>query len=484
MKAPDNSRTAHSLGLTARIVTGYTLAAMLALSVAGLSLYHDLRHTFEIEDAENLADHVRTLRREMAQRPNDLSAATDIVMDAANERRVEKCYGRLMEEDGRVLLETPGFAAFAPTDGKFPHPVRLSDDVKQVVSAQTRDGAPTFLASARVGRGSKHAPLVYQVVMDATRVESWLRGYRTEFIITVIGGTLVSGIVAWLITRRGLHPLHQIISTVQSVTASGMNERLGTSRRPRELAALAEEFDKMLDRLSESFERLTLFSADAAHEFRTPLNNLMMATSLTLSRERTAEEYRHALAGNIEEFERLGRMVDRLLFLARADNAETVLNKTRLDAAALAGGVLDFFSALAEEHAVTLVCEGGGPVFADESLLRRALTNLISNALRHTPHGGRVTVDVRSLGAGCEITVSDTGPGIPPEHRSRLFDRFYRADAARSSNRDSGAGLGLAIVKTIMDLHHGTVTLLDGTGVGASFRMTFPQDAKTTLPHV
>jgi len=455
-------------------VLGYTVAAMVALVIAGLSLYHEIKHGFEIEDAENLGDHVRMLRREMAQRPNDLSAATEIVTEAANERRVEKCYGRLMQEDGSILVETPGFAAFAPADGRFPRPVRLSEDVTQVESSLTRGGIPTFIVAARVGRGSKGSPLVYQVVMDATRVESWLRNYRVEFSVLVVGGTLLSGIVAWLITLQGLRPLRQIIGTAQRVTASGMSERLGGSRRPRELAALATEFDKMLERLSESFQRLALFSADAAHEFRTPLNNLTMATSLTLSRERTSEEYRHALAGNLEEFERLGRMVDRLLFLARADNAETVLHKTVLDATGIAGGVLDYFSALAEERGVTLECKGQGRVFADETLLRQALTNLISNALRHTPRGGRVTVDVQAGESGCEITISDTGPGIPPEHWPRLFDRFYRADAARSSSGDAGAGLGLSIVKTIMDLHHGTVTLLHETADGASFRLVYP----------
>jgi two-component system heavy metal sensor histidine kinase CusS len=254
-----------------------------------------------------------------------------------------------------------------------------------------------------------------------------------------------------------------------------MNERLGTKGHPKELAALAMEFDKMLDRLGDSFERLTLFTADAAHEFRTPLNSLMMATSLTLARERTAEEYRHALAGNLEEFERLKGMVDKLLFLARAENAETILNKTCLDAAKITGDVLDFFSALAEERGVTLDCEGEGIVCADETLLRQALANLLSNALRHTPSGGHVRVRIQASEAGCAISVSDTGPGIPESHWPKLFDRFYRVDAARSSEGDAGAGLGLAIVKTIMGMHHGDVTVSSGNPSGSCFQLVFPK---------
>lgn len=474
VKTTAQATPSHSLGLTARIVLGYTVAAMVTLAVAGLVLYRGLRHTFEIEDAENLADHVRMLRREMSQRPDDLSAATEIIMDAADERRVEKCYGRLMDEQHRVLVETPGFSKFAPPDGVFPRAMRLQEDVTEVMGAKSRDGTPTFLVAARVGRGSLHPPLVYEVVMDATRVEGWLKDYRFEFGCMVAGGTLLSGLLAWGITRGALHPLHQITRKMQRVTASGMSERVGTRRWPQELAALAAEFDKMLERLRASFQRLSQFSADAAHEFRTPLNNLMMATSLTLARERTAEEYRHALAGNLDEFERLKRMMDSLLFLARADNAEAVLHKSALNAAAVVADVLDFFSAVAEESGVSLSCEGACRVSADETLLRVALTNLVSNALRHAPGGGQVTVRVHGEGAGSEIAVKNTGTCIPAAHLPRLFDRFYRADAARTGGGDSGVGLGLALVKAIMDLHHGTVVVTSDEREGTCFRLHFP----------
>lgn len=482
LKAQANVKPGYSLGITGRLVLGYTAATLLALIVASVSIYYDLRHSMEMEDAENLTDHVNMLRREMAQRPHDLSAATEIIRSAAEERRVEQLYGRLRHENGRVVVETPGFASFAPADGVFPSPVRLVDDVTTVKRSQTPGGVLTFLAAARVGKGPQGSRLTYEVVMDATRASSWLRGYRNDFLLMVVGGTVGSGILAWFITRRGLRPLREIASTMQRVTVSGMNERVGTSGQPKELAALAVEFDKMLDRLGEPFQRLALFSADAAHEFRTPLNNLMMATSLTLARERTAEEYRHALTGNLEEFERLKRMVDRLLFLARAENAETILNKSSLDAGEVVGGVLDFFSALAEERGMTLACEGQGNVHADEALLRQALANLLSNALRHTPSGGHVGVRIQTSDAGCVISVSDTGPGIPELHWPKLFDRFYRVDAARSSEGDSGAGLGLAIVKTIMKMHHGDVTVSSGNPTGSCFQLVFPARQEGTPP--
>jgi two-component system heavy metal sensor histidine kinase CusS len=136
--------------------------------------------------------------------------------------------------------------------------------------------------------------------------------------------------------------------------------------------------------------------------------------------------------------------------------------------------VADFFSALAEERGITLACEGRGSVHADEALLRQALANLLSNAMRHTPSGGRVQVRIQSSDAGCTISVSDTGPGIPPSHWPKLFDRFYRVDTSRSSEDDAGAGLGLAIVKSIMKLHHGTVTVGPGEPSGSCFQLKFP----------
>jgi two-component system heavy metal sensor histidine kinase CusS len=234
----------------------------------------------------------------------------------------------------------------------------------------------------------------------------------------------------------------------------------------------------MLERLRASFEQVSRFSADVAHELRTPLNNLMSGTSLTLSRPRSAEDYRSALDGNLEQFERLRRMVESLLFIARAENAEAVVNKRPCNVGAVARDVCDFFSALAEVRQITLSCEGEGIAYADEVLLRLALTNLVSNALRHTPQAGRVSLSIGkpSANGACEIKVVDTGSGIAPDHHARLFDRFYRVDAARAEDQ-GGSGLGLAIVKTVMNLHGGTIMVESAPGAGASFRAVFPSAA-------
>ena len=244
-------------------------------------------------------------------------------------------------------------------------------------------------------------------------------------------------------------------------------------RWPAEVAVLAEEFDDMRERLRGSFDRLAQFSADVAHEFRTPLNNLMGATSLALSRPRAAEDYRAALEDNLEQFDRLRRMVESLLFIARADSAEAVIDKRPCDAAAIVAEVCDFFSALAEERGIALACTGQATVEADEVLVRLAFTNLISNALRHTSRGGRVEIAIEPGAEGCDVTVTDTGTGIAPAHHDRLFDRFYRVDAARADS-ESGSGLGLAIVKTVMTLHGGSIAVKSEPAAGTAFTLHFP----------
>jgi len=242
---------------------------------------------------------------------------------------------------------------------------------------------------------------------------------------------------------------------------------------PQELTALAEAFDGMLDRLEDSFARLSQFSADMAHELRTPVNNLMGEAEVSLSKPRTTEEYQHVLASSLEECERLSRLIDSMLFLARAENAETELKRSALDVRAEIETVREFYDVVAEEQGVEVACAGDGRLNADPLLFRQALGNLLSNALQYTPRGGKVTISVAHSNGWIDIGVTDTGAGIDPEHLPRIFDRFYRADRSRSQH-PQGFGLGLAIVKSILTLHGGTVAIKSTPGAGTTVVLRFP----------
>lgn len=452
------------------------LVALITLSAGAAFLYHRLHQSFVEEDTEHLNAHIQTLRAELTKVPANIPVAREMVTNAHTHRTLEAQFGQLCTRDGRVVAQAPNFLEVVPDENAFPPPISEDEELKKVTYYRKSPSSPRFLlASAIVRRAQAKGMLVYRVALNVSHVDVWMREFRNELIWVVVAGTALSGALAWLITRRGLRPLHQITAAMKRVGASGLDERLGHNPWPRELADTAGEFDLMLERLRDAFHRLTQFSADAAHELRTPLNGLMISTSLMLAKDRDSEEYRQALATNLEEYERLKRMVDSLLFIARADNAEAVLKRSNVDMAILGAEVLDFFSALAEERHVTLQVVGQGTAFGDVTLLRLALSNLVSNALRHTPSGGSVRVTISESREFCRIDVSDTGAGIPAEHLPKLFDRFYRVDAARTvSHEDGGSGLGLALVRTVAHLHGGTITVVSNVGSGTTMTLTFP----------
>jgi len=310
--------------------------------------------------------------------------------------------------------------------------------------------------------------------LDISSEQSLVRDYGRKVAIVLVLGLIFASVGGALLARRGMKPLAEITQAAQRITSSQLHERIAAPGWPNELSALATAFDGMLSRLENSFRRLSQFSADLAHELRTPINNLMGEAEVGLSRERSPDEYRDVLESILEECGRLSRMIDRLLFLARAENAQTRIERTRLNACHEMKAVRDFHEALAEEQGVRVVCTGDAEMDADPFLFRRALANLLSNALQFTAAGGTVTLAaVATEDGSVDVHVRDTGSGIDPEHLPHIFDRFYRADRSRSQN-PAGTGLGLAIVKSIMELHGGSVAISSTPGRGTTVTLHFP----------
>jgi len=229
-----------------------------------------------------------------------------------------------------------------------------------------------------------------------------------------------------------------------------------------------------LARLEDSFRRLSDFSSDIAHELRTPVSNLMTQTQVALAREGdgSREQFREILYSNLEEFERMAQMIGDMLFLAQADNGLLKPGRDVIDLSVEVRALFDYFDAWAEERGVTLAMEGTAPPLAgDRLMLRRALSNLLANAIRHTSEGNAVWVRLASDAGAIRVCVENPGADIPPEHLPRLFDRFYRVDAARQRSSE-GAGLGLAIVKSIVLAHGGNVQVSSAQGI-TRFELSF-----------
>ena len=271
--------------------------------------------------------------------------------------------------------------------------------------------------------------------------------------------------------RRALRPLAEMKRSLERVRPAHLSERIEPAQWPRELQPVVTAFDGMLDRLEGSFTRLSQFSADLAHELRTPIGNMLGEAQVALTRERSSEEYRSVIESAATECERLSGIIDNLLFLARAESAEQQIERSLFNGRSALEKIASFYQTAAEDRHVNISCSGEGQVFADPALFNRAVGNLIDNALRFTTDGGSIGISVRGTPEATEISVTDTGSGIGSEHLPHVFNRFYRADPSRSS---AGTGLGLALVKSIVDLHGGATTIQSKVPGGTTVALTFP----------
>ncbi|WP_019342291.1 heavy metal sensor histidine kinase [Stutzerimonas stutzeri] len=303
--------------------------------------------------------------------------------------------------------------------------------------------------------------------------EQMLAAYRLKLWLALVAGALLAFLLGWLVSERGLRPVRQLTRRALAIDVQHLHLRIDDCAELSELRALSDALNQMLARLEAGFTQLSRFSEDLAHEMRTPLSNLMGQTQQALRRVRSLEDYQSLLASNQEEYERLARMINNMLFLARTEQANERVGLQEIDLAEAVEQLGDYFEGIAEEHGMRLQNEATGKLRADPELLRRALANLIANALRYGEAGTTVTVASQCTGDRIVISVANKGPAIPPEHLPRLFDRFYRCDPSRAEPGDSG-GLGLAIVRSIMQLHGGEVRVTSDA-TGTCFSLSFPR---------
>ncbi len=466
-----SSRASITLRLTALFATVSTVV----LLVLGYLIAGAVEQHFEEQDMEILSGKLELTRHalEKVRSQQELVSIPQLLDDS------------LVGHHGlAVVVAAPdGQTLFATSGAEFPQalldkPVRA--DARPIVW-KTRNGTPFRGISALAATGISGAPpAIVGVATDISHHEHFMRSFRVTLWSFVVLAALLSGFLGWIAVRRGLSPLHTIRRDAAGITAHRLDARLALQSAPAELADLVATLNAMLERLEESFRRLSDFSSDLAHELRTPVSNLLTQTQVTLVKPRTPEEYQDVLASNVEEFERLSRMIADMLFIAKADEGQIVPSREPLALGRIAEELVDFYRLVAEEKGIALSTSGDGRMVGDSLMIRRALSNLLSNAIRHTANGGRVTVAVESCAAGVRMVVANTGETVPAEHLSRLFDRFYRVDPSR--HRDgSHFGLGLAIVKSIAEAHGGEVAVASADGV-TSFVLMIPENSSD--PHL
>ena len=318
------------------------------------------------------------------------------------------------------------------------------------------------------------------VVIRVARSEARLRQEINElFVILGLGFPLAVGVAAYggyALARRALAPVDQMADQARTITAEHLGERLPVVNPEDELGHLATIFNETFTRLEQSFAQLRRFTADASHELRTPLTAIRSVGEVGLREHRDEETYREIIGSMLEEADRLGHLVESLLTLSRADAGQMQLTRERLDLVELVREVTHHLGVLAEEKRQSLVVEADAPVYVtvDRLVLRQAVINVVDNAIKYSPEGGRVQVVVREQCPGPTVEVIDTGPGIAVEHQAHIFDRFYRVDKARSREM-GGTGLGLAIAHWAVDVHGGRLEVKSKEGAGSTFRIHLPQ---------
>jgi len=315
-----------------------------------------------------------------------------------------------------------------------------------------------------VGAAAGPTSLNAMLALNISHHVVFLEQVRRRLWIDISIAVIIAALFGLFAAHGGLAPLRRVTATARQLSADRLGERLAEQDAPTEVRALVDAFNGMLERLESSFRRLSDFSADIAHELRTPVSNLMTQTEVALSQARSPDDYREVLASNLEEYERIARMVSDMLFLAQAENGHLPRPAEAVSLCKEAQALIDFYEALAEEKGVRIGLPGDASVTADRLMLRRALSNLLSNALRHTPAGGVVEISIGSKAKLATVSVKNPGDTIPADQLSQIFERFHRAGPERQRHGE-GAGLGLAITRTIIATHGGQIAATSDAGV-------------------
>lgn len=433
------------LTLTARLTLLYTLVSLAVLLGLGLFVLRVTNAHFVELDEELLRDKSRLIAQLVAdsRSTDELARHLDHLLSSHEGLHAELHAGDRTVYDRDAL----GLAqAVQRLEGAVPL-------VEWTQAGRTFRALVVPLEAPAALGGSQ--PLVLTLALDIHHHQHFMQALTRSLAVYLGVAALASGLLGWWSARRGLAPLREMKARAQRVTARQLDQRMPVQDVPVELADLALGLNTMLDRLQQDFERLSQFSGDLAHELRTPISNLLTQTQVSLAQQRDAAVYREVLASNAEELQRLARMVSDMLFLAKADHGLALPRPERIVLSDEVRALFDFYEALAEEKGLRLALEGQAEVVGDRLMVRRAVSNLLSNALRHATPGTAVRVTLGGAGEETVLSVHNEGPGIDPRDLPRLFDRFYRVDKSRTHADTEGTGLGLAITQAIMRAHAG-----------------------------
>src|SRR5471032_1642838 len=416
-----------SHSLINRLALLFALLTFAATATLGYALYRALEQQLTVRDDAalvNRVDQLRTLLRDVD--------VVDLI------RQKPHLFANMLgNREALLVLQYPGQAPLIevnPGNSRVPDVKPVVADAPLSLDAVHHriepDGTPFIAVSAAAITSHAQEPLLITSGRLLTERTRMLGNYRDQIILLAAIMSVLSALLAYWIARRGLLPLRKLAEQTGAIGIRNLSVRIDSADAPQELLPLITGFNGMLDRLESSFTQLSQVSADMAHDLRTPIGNMLGQTEVALGQRRDVDYYQRLLGSNFEELQRLSKMIDNMLFLARAGDAGQAIQPEQLPVIAEFQRLADYFEGPAEERGLTLSVESDGDVWADPDLLRRALANILANAIRYADAGTVIRLQAERQPAGTMISVDNTGPDIAPEHLERLFDRFYRADAA------------------------------------------------------
>ena len=472
--SPERRRATLSTRLS-RLYFGMSLL----LIVMGCSVvYMGVLATLAATDYQILEKRLLTLKDVLDDSgTTESDIAHEVSEDLEGPRRI---YMRIVTASELIAVSTPEMPEVLRAD-LFPN-VQSSpfDHIGQgTIKSSNGQYYRTVSARIRLPERWQSRTAILQVAVDTSRDELILGWLRRVLAFTICLLALMCWLLVHYLVRRELRPLQGITNAASHIESQNLHYRLQLSDLPAELDELAEQFNQMLDRLQSAYGRLRHYADEVAHELRSPINRMLLGTEVILRQPRANDEYRELLGLNLEECQNLACMVDRLLFLARAENTCMSLAPSKTLLSEELEVLQDFFCAAGDAKGIKLNIECSPTLILeiDRILFRRAISNLVANAIDHTPAGGSISLAGFSQSDNVVIKVTDTGEGIPLSAQPYVFDRFYMVNEARSSS-GSRVGLGLAITKSIISLHGGEISIESAPGSGTCVCINLPQAAK------
>ncbi|MFZ2825148.1 heavy metal sensor histidine kinase [Hydrogenophaga sp.] len=453
------------LSLTARLTVFYALvSAAVLVGLAILVAFATSRHFVEL-DRDYLRDKIQLVQKIVGESPSpeQLSSRLDELLGSHHGLYIDLRQGDRVVYGSKGLMFPPSLAP----EGSTPTDWTQDDQTLRGLSSRIDP-----LLTASNGPSAGGSPMQLLIALDTGHHVHFMQLLSQTLALYSLGAILVSGMLGWWAARGGLAPLRIMKERAMTVTAQKLDQRMPVEAVPVEFADLAESLNTMLGRLQSDFRRLQDFSSDLAHELRTPINNLLTQTQVSLAQRRDAAAYQDILASNAEEFQRLARMVSDMLFLAKTEHGIELPHREAISLDREVLALFDFYDAVADEKHIRLVITGQAQITGDRLMVRRAISNLLSNALRHSPADAEVLVSIKERAGEATLCITNSGMTIAPEVLPRLFDRFFRVDKSRSHPESDGTGLGLSITQAIMAAHGGSVSVSSSKG-NTSFCLSF-----------